>query len=267
MAITDVKQLWAAHYESIPRTVEEQGVQEAVRWILKRGPWTYNNLRRKWFSSLGIGEGTTLLQAGCGIGKSGIAEALLVGCQVTLLDYSPRALASAKRVVERLSVNHPELVSRVHFVQAGFEDLAFENCFDVTFNEGVLEHWFEDAERVEILRLLAKATKVGGKVMVFVPNQKNHLYRTRIAKLSAMDPSVPPEKAFTSEELRQRMEEAGLTDVRVEGFAPHLSFGGYTGFKALAFVAWLFQQLLPRRLFAAYGHRYGFFLVGIGTKR
>ncbi len=103
--------------------------------------------------------------------------------------------------------------------------------------------------------------------MVFVPNQKNHLYRTRIAKLSAMDPSVPPEKAFTSEELRQRMEEAGLTDVRVEGFAPHLSFGGYTGFKALAFVAWLFQQLLPRRLFAAYGHRYGFFLVGIGTKR
>ncbi|SRR5712692_4904735 len=267
MAITDVKQLWAAHYESIPRTVEEQGVQEAVRWILKRGPWTYNNLRRKWFHSLGITEGTTLLQAGCGIGKSGIAEALLVGCQVTLLDYSPRALASAKMVVERLSVNHPELVSRVHFVRAAFEDLAFENCFDVTFNEGVLEHWFEDAERAEILRQLVKSTKPGGKVIVFVPNQKNRFYRNRMARQAALESTVPPERAFTSEELRQRMEEAGLVDVRVMGFAPHLSFGGYTGWRSMAMGAWLLQQFLPRSWCVNYADHYGFFLVGIGAKR
>src|SRR3989441_10199515 len=187
MSLTDVKESWAAHYKNIPLAVREKGIEDAVRWIVKRGPWTYNNLRRRLFASLGIGQGTSLLQAGSGIGKSGIAEALLAGCQVTLLDYSSRVLESAREVLRCLAERYPQIVSRVCVVQGSFESLAFENCFDISFNEGVLEHWFEDAQRVEILRLLAKPTKVGGKVMVFVPNQKNHLYRARIAKLSAMD--------------------------------------------------------------------------------
>jgi len=163
-------------------------------------------------------------------------------------------------------VHYPQAVARVRLLRAALENLPFDNYFDATFNEGVLEHWFEDEERVEILRQLMKVTRVGGKVVVFVPNESNRLYKARIAKISKLHSTVPPEKAFTSQELRLKMEEAGLADVDVRGFAPHLSFGGYTGFRPLAMAAWLFQRLLPRGLFDAYAERYGFFLVGIGTK-
>ncbi len=266
MALTDVKESWASYYEKLTPTAQERGVEDAVRWILRKGPWTYNNLRRRLFASWGIGDGTSLLQAGSGVGKSGIAEALMAKCQVTLLDYSSHALESARLVVHHLAERYPPVRSRVNFFQGALEDLPFENCYDVTFNEGVLEHWFEDQERVQIIRHMAKATKPGGKVIVFVPNQRNRFYRACIAKVSQFHSIVPPEKAFNCDELKQKMEEAGLTDVRVAGFAPHLSFGGYTGLRPLAFVAWLLQRSLPRRLFGAYADRYGFFLVGIGTK-
>jgi SAM-dependent methyltransferase len=267
MTLTDIRQSWATHYESLTQAVQERGVEDAVQWILRRGPWTYNNLRRKLFASLGIGSGSSLLQAGCGIGKSGIAEALLVGCQVTLLDYSAWPLESAALVIKRLAVHYPQVVAKVRLLQGALENLPFENSFDVTFNEGVLEHWFEDRERLEILRQLVKATKVGGKIVIFVPNESNRFYRARIAKVSKLHSTVPPEKAFTSEELRQKMEKAGLADVQVKGFAPHLSFGGYIGLRPFAMAAWLVQHLFPRGLFNAYAEQYGFFLVGIGTKR
>ncbi len=267
MALTEVKQAWSSYYQKFSPATLEKGAEDAARWTLKKAPWTHNQLRRRLFVRLGIGQGMTLLQAGSGVGKSGISEALLAGCQVTLLDYSERALESAQWVIHRLAQRSPQLTEKVKFLQAALEDLPLENCFDVTFNEGVLEHWFSEEERVAMVRHMVKPTKIGGQVIVFVPNENNTLYRRRMAKLRAQHSPVPPERGFTSEELRQDMVAAGLADVRVFGFAPHLSFGSYTGLRALALVAWTLQSFLPRRWFELYADRFGFFLVGIGTKQ
>ena len=267
MALADVKDSWVTYYEKLTQAAEEAGAQDAVQWILKTAPWTYNRLRRRLFASLKIGAGTSLLQAGSGVGKSGIAEALLAGCEVTLLDYSARALHCAASVLQQLQARYPQIAPRVQFLHGALEDLQVENRFDVTFNEGVVEHWFTDHERLQILLQMKRWTKPGGKVIVFVPNDKNPFYRRAIARGIARHSPVPPEKGFTSEELCQRMEEAGLADVMVQGFAPHLTFGGYTRFRPLAFLAWLLEPLLPKSIAHVYRDRYGFFLVGIGTRR
>src|ERR1700693_1943931 len=267
MALETVKEAWASHYEEMPKTIQDKDVEIAVRWILKGGPWTQNNQRRALFASFGIGPGTHLLHAGSGIGKSGISEALRSGCQVTLLDYSRRILESAQKVIERLSEGRPVLISRIRIVQGALEDSGIETRSDFTFNEGVLEHWFEDSERIEMIRQMARLTRAGGKVIIFVPNERNRLYKSWLERLSKLQPTVPPERAFTSEELKRDMEEAGLDEVYVKGFAPHLSFVSYDGSRPLALAVWFFQRFLPRAQFNSYADRYGFFLVGVGTRK
>ncbi len=269
MSLGDVTESWAAYYEELGDAEWKGEVDAATKWILKRAPWTHNMARRQLFASLGIGAGTSLLQAGSGIGKSGISEALLAGCRVTLLDYSGIVLEKAKLVIKNLVSQDPEIENRIRMVKGDLGTCPLKECVDVTFNEGVIEHWFEDQERIAILRQMARATKPGGMVIVFVPNERNRFYRSWIAKFGEKS-SVPPERGFSSSELREKMQMAGLADVQVKGFAPHLTLVVYNilpcFLRFLALLIWVGQRFIPEWLFNSYSDRYGMWLVGIGVK-
>ncbi len=111
-----------------------------------------------------------VIEIGAGAGTNAALMAQR-GAQVTLLDYSERALLRARELFAANDVR-AELV-RANALQ--FPD-ALRGTFDVAMSFGLNEH-FTGKERVRIFQAHLDALRAGGLAFVSVPNAHNPPYR------------------------------------------------------------------------------------------
>jgi SAM-dependent methyltransferase len=242
-------------------------ISQTVDWILKNHPWSGSRNFSQVFKIYGINRESHILDAGCSTGKIGLATALKIGCKLTCLDYYEEGLRLANEVYKELK-DRIDKAPEVEFIQGDIQNLGYKDQFDIVFNEGVIEHWQDKKDRLNAIYQMAKSTKPGGKVLIWVPNKKNPFYR--FYRRLRYNPKVS-EWLFTSEELVELMLEAGLKNIEVKGFQAYLSpFYLSPKFisrlKPLAVLFWLIGEILPLKIKGALSLRFSFEILGIGEK-
>lgn len=182
-----------------------------------------------------------ICELGCGSGYSSLLMAQK-GAKVTLVDFSHNALNYSKELCSYMKID----IDKVNFIKEdGFRLNKKIGKFDVVWNCGVIEHYEHDAA-VNLIEKIASHTKVGGKVMITLPNL---LSPQLIYKM--IQEGKGSEIFFSHRMLKRYMEESGLTDVEVRGinyWVPSL-FPEYWAKKATRYdtckyiksLAWLFN--------------------------
>jgi 2-polyprenyl-3-methyl-5-hydroxy-6-metoxy-1,4-benzoquinol methylase len=188
-----------ASYFSAPRVVERKFFKNILssRWVISllKNP-AYN----------------TFLDAGCYVGRFGIALAS-AGKTVTLMDCSELSLRDAEILKGFAEKYYGRL--KINFSCDNLERMRFSaGTFDVTFNEGVLEHWLEKSGRVKVIAEMARVTRPGGLVSIRVINGKNWLNNLIIKLVSR---SAPPQYRYSLRELKSEMKQAGLKIINADG--------------------------------------------------
>lgn len=92
------------------------------------------------------------------------------GFQKTLLDLDPVAIAKAKQIFEKYSVNADCIEGDMFKMPLAAES------YDIVFNSWVLEH-FTQEERILAIREYARILKPNGVMVLAVPNHNSWLYR------------------------------------------------------------------------------------------
>lgn len=93
-----------------------------------------------------------------------------------------------------------------------------DGSFDVTFNQGVVEH--TGGRHEEAIVEMARVTRPGGKVIVTVPNAYcfPHTLRRSFRQWFNLPPLTGDEPPYKHREVRQYFKNAGLTSVAIEGY-------------------------------------------------
>jgi ubiquinone/menaquinone biosynthesis C-methylase UbiE len=113
---------------------------------------------------IGHAEGKQILEMGCGSGYTSMALAQR-GARCTLLDLSPEALRVAAESFARAGLPPPTLVR-----EDALTTTLPANTFDIAWNGGVIEHFF-DSGKVLLIRQMLRVVKPGGMVIILVPNR------------------------------------------------------------------------------------------------
>ena len=108
-------------------------------------------------------QGARVLDVGCGMGRNTHWAMARGAASAVAIDVDPRSLAGARRNLEPW----PTAEAREMSAHA----IAFEDAFDVAFSIGVIHHLDDQQGAV---RQMAKATKPGGKVMVWLYGRENN---------------------------------------------------------------------------------------------
>lgn len=164
---------------------------------------------------MGIREGFSVLDAGCGSGEDLVSLANHVGTtgQVVGLDFDADLLAQAQKAVEAA-----KLTERVTLREGSLLQLPFEsNHFDVVHTERVLLHIKEIETAVQEL---ARVTKPGGKV-VLVENDYGSLsvetpHTDMVRRYSTWAIEQMLTNGYAGRKLKGQMAKAGLQDIRIE---------------------------------------------------
>ncbi len=183
--------------------------------------------------------GSTVLEAGCGVGAQTVTLARNSrGAKITSVDISPASLAEAQQAVQSAGIHN------VTFQQADIFHLPFAvGSFDHVFLCFVLEHL---ARPVEALRSLRTMLKPGGTITVIEGDHGSAYYHPRSeAAQRAINCQVELQaraggNALVGRALYPLLHEAGFKEVRVsprmvyaDGSRPELA----EGFTRLTFTA------------------------------
>ena len=114
---------------------------------------------------IGPPRGRSACEVGCGSGTTSAIFAGL-GASVTLVDLSPKALATAREHFVKLGL--PAEFCLQDGLKMGFRD----GSFDVVWNGGVIEH-FSDEGKISLIREMWRVVKPGGLLIIAVPNAKD----------------------------------------------------------------------------------------------
>ena len=160
-------------------------------------------------------KGLDILEVGCG---SGIYTLSLLRefpnyptNTATLVDYSPVALAFARKNAEQNGVP-------ANFVLADAFKLPFpDSTFNIVWNGGVNEHFRCEARQL-IFDEMACVCKPGGHVIVIVPNSLNLPYRLWKGVLERQGKwEYGLEVPYSIFELQSKLRNAGLVPVKASG--------------------------------------------------
>lgn len=256
---------WTEHYKH-----SEVNIKLVVKWILKNHPWSGSRSFSDKIIKYGkINNKSKIFEPGCATAKISLAVALRANCEITCLDYSEEALTVARETYNTLTRVKPVKIN-AKFVIGDLQNLKFNNEFDVVFNEGVIEHWFDKNDRLNTIINMAKACKPGGKVLIWVPNAMSFFYKFWIkTKYPAFD--IVSEKPFRPDELKELMKLAGLKDVKVEihqiYLSPFIWPYIFTKFRVLAVFVWFVFYIMPKSIHNKLSFKFGHQLLGMGTKQ
>src|ERR1700722_4760558 len=128
---------WDAYYDSEPPTEEDEFTRQFHVEFVER------------ISAL-LPPGSRTLEAGCGAGWLSLALARCGRFEVALMDSSPNALDSGRRIFAREGLATKFLESDIR--EHGAPD------FDLVFNAGVLERYTAD-EQSALLRAMASRSR------------------------------------------------------------------------------------------------------------
>jgi len=206
--------------------------------------------------------GSLILEPGCGSGKFSLALASL-GNRVIVLDYVVEVLHGVRATEQLLAGQWPGQLRG--YCQGSLEQLPFpDKSFDLVLNEGVVEHWLDDEERLAVLREMVRVTRPGGVVAVLVPNGSHPLTRTWDKKLRSCD-SAPPMVYYSAKRLERELAQAGLHEILTNGIYPWRSWVRTSPWNRLYLLGAVLDRLLPMP--QALRTMWGINLISIGRKR
>jgi SAM-dependent methyltransferase len=143
-------------------------------------------------------DGGNVLEMGCGSGSQSLELARSGRFQVTLLDFSEKALDHARNLFERESLTASFVLADAF--QPG------EGQYDLVFNAGVIEHYSEE-QQVALLRSMAMRSRK--YVMAVAPNRLCEWYWLWRIQASSQA-NWPFGKEVPLIDLSQVMQEAGM---------------------------------------------------------
>lgn len=199
-----------------------------------------------------------VLEAGCGSAKFSLTLAAM-GFRVVALDYSPTVLKNVAESRRRLSQVYD---IDLELVRGDIEHFSFdENTFDLVFNEGVVEHWLKDGERLRIFREMARISR--RLVGIIVPNGRHFMYDRWMRAGYPGYTDAPPMTLYDISKLSREMAKAGLDVVYRDGVDPWSFVNFWPRARALAYPKMMLSMLpLPRSV----REEWGINLLGIGRK-
>ncbi|MDA7857894.1 class I SAM-dependent methyltransferase [bacterium] len=206
--------------EKIKQTVEGEKTGNLIKRMLE-----YSEIK-----SLG-----KVLEVGFGSGKRSLAFAML-GFDVTAIDCSDYIIANFNQT---LKLGSEYLANaKLKIVKTDAMNLNLNNnCFDLVFNEGVVEHWLEKKDRLKVIGEMYRVTKYNGTVGITVPNGKHFLdWWWDLTKYPGFVQELPMFH-YGYKELKKEMRDVGLKDVRIFGFQKN---------------PWSFVNHWPRNIFFRY---------------
>jgi len=198
------------------------------------------------FGSLGA---LRVIEIGAG---TGTYAALLArrGARVTLLDFSPNALARARRFFERNRIS-------AEYVLADAMDLPAEllGACDISMSFGLAEH-FLGADRLRIIQAHFDLLRNGGLTFVSVPNRRNLPYRL-FKSISEMTGSWPygEEYPYSRKELSTVMRTLGVSHYGFFGDSLLNSLNFFTLIPYISRGRSLWKKAFPRNEAGRHGPR------------
>lgn len=216
-------------------------------------------------------EDRNILEVGCGTGRfCSLLAHERPDAQVTGIDLSKHALDIAHRLKTEL------LCSNLSFLEGNLFRLPFrDNCFDVVFSEGVISHFDMEGHStyVDALAEMTRVTKVGGKVIVLVPNWycwPHTTYKWLLGRTN-VPYEYGYEKSFRQAELVRLFLENGLCATEREGFYPSHGFYRLAHYSRLLGLAGRATDRLERAFDKIYrgwfSRTFGFEVIAVGQKQ
>jgi len=152
---------------------EGKGAQPATLETLKkeRASIRWRRIREICLKHFGSLTGKRVVELGSGMGTYAALFAM-EGADVTLVDYSPKALRLAREFFTTIGL-------KAHYVEADIFtiDAKYTDAFDISTSCGVAEH-FLSKKRKKVLTNHLAVVKPGGMTILMVPNRLNAPYRT-----------------------------------------------------------------------------------------
>lgn len=209
-----------------------------------------------------LAPGSLILEPGCGSGKFGISLASL-GHRTIALDYVASVLHGIQATERRLRGQWSGRFSA--YCQGSIEHLPFrEEAFDLVLNEGVVEHWLEDEDRLAVLQEMVRVTKAGGVMAVLVPNGVHPLIHKWEKQLEGLQ-KTPPMIYYGADRLRRELIEAGLQDVHTDGIYPWRSWLRLPPWNRFYLLGAALDRWVPLR--SKLRASWAINLIGIGCKK
>lgn len=180
------------------------------------------------------------------------------------MDVSSQALENVERLANLARRYYGRLAIKTVKQDLNRLDLA-NACFDVTFSEGVVEHWIDKKRRVYVISEMVRVTKEGGLVIIYVPNGRHLLHPWW--KFSKYPPcfELPRMVFYDTTRLKQEMKMAGLVSIETDGIDAFLSLSQWPTNKVLSYLPRILQKAvpLPRQI----REKFGVNLVALGRKK
>jgi 2-polyprenyl-3-methyl-5-hydroxy-6-metoxy-1,4-benzoquinol methylase len=157
--------VWDKVYKNTPCEKEDRYIIEKEKHSL-----VWKQIKKRIIDSFGSFKGLKTIEIGAGRGTYSILFAL-EGADVTVLDYSQKAIDSSRLFFKRNNVN-------ASFVKGDALKIG-ENLiskFDVSMSFGTAEH-FLGTQRIDFIENHFKMLKNGGIAFISAPNKWNFFYR------------------------------------------------------------------------------------------
>jgi len=204
------RRTWDEFWEK--QVTSEELIPRLIRWGRSYWSCIYTNFIKKHCV------GPSVLEAGSGSAESTfrLANENKHVTEVTVLDYSRRSMALARRNAQIYGVETDFIVGDIHLMP--FKP----SSFDFVWNMGVLEH-FEDP--ISILKEMKRVAKKGGKMAAIMPFKYAPLvYLSKLLKpfskitkgYEKFQTWEETKQFWSHEQLRQKFEEVGLKRVKVQ---------------------------------------------------
>ncbi len=202
-----------------------------------------------------------IIEPGCGSGKFSIAFARL-NHHVITFDYVASILHEIQISEQHLNTQQSTAGNITAYCQGDLEILPFaDHTFDLTFNEGVVEHWLDDAARLHVFKEMVRITKPGGTVAILVPNGHHPLIKQWDKHILH---TAPPMTYFDAKRLGKELQRAGLEKIATDGIYPWRSWTRTPPWQRFYHPAALFDHWLP--LPKSIREKWATNLIGLGKK-
>ena len=153
-----------------------------------------------------------IIEVGCGSGLISLALGKL-GAECAILDISSVALKGAIDGFLKSGLSEPECYN-----EDALSNSVPSNSFDVTWNGGVIEHFYDNGKEL-LLKEMYRMTKPGGKVIILVPNAWCLPFKiVQIWKKFRKDWAYGYEDDMSPRRLRKMCIRLGLTNIEAYAF-------------------------------------------------
>ena len=184
------------------------------------------------------------LEFGSG-GGAHLVPLFVNGWNCTGIDCSNEVIARANGYVDAVRQSACAPQGSIQFVNQDFIDfIPPGEHYDLTYQFGVLEHFLNDADRLNYVQKMFDVTRVGGYVVSAVPNGGHALRRRQ--REEGLGGYLIPEIDYTREHLIEEMQHCGAGEVIVlaHDLFGYLKMLPITGIKRkLLLLLYLFMQL------------------------